>query len=201
MGMGYPRPLELDDLRRIVAEVDRRYGVSSIVTSGGEPTADRSLPQILTSLAGRELKVLTNGYLLKRLLPAFVETGAKAVVSVKSVDPQKHEAYTGRSLTPVLEGLRAAFEAEALDAVETVLIPGFNDAPDVEALAEYISRLDDDIELIIDAYIPVPGAPWRKPYDEELLKAREAAERHLRRVRVREPGVEMRGRAIIIYPP
>jgi hypothetical protein len=55
--------------------------------------------------------------------------------------------------------------------------------------------------MIIDEYVPVPTAPWRRPTLEELNEARKRAERHLKNVKIRSSYTMQRlGNVYLVYP-
>jgi len=65
---------------------------------GGEPTTDTNLAKILRVLKGLNLDiaVLTNAYTInENVMKEFVDPHVTVTVSIKSIDPVKHEAYTG----------------------------------------------------------------------------------------------------------
>jgi hypothetical protein len=69
-------------------------------------------------------------------------------------------------------------------------------------LAKHVaSDLSEDVPMIIDEYVPVPSAPWRRPTLKELIEAKERSEKHLRKVVVRSSYTMNRlGKAHLIYP-
>jgi pyruvate formate lyase activating enzyme len=49
----------------------------------------------------------------------------------------------------------------------------------VEKIAAFVGSVDRTIPFHILGYIPVPGAPWRRPTDDEMNQAVAVAERYL----------------------
>ena len=51
---------------------------------------------------------------------------------------------------------------------QTVFIPDYVDEAEIMKVAAFIASINSDIPLRIDAYLPVPGQPWRVPEIEEI---------------------------------
>jgi pyruvate-formate lyase-activating enzyme len=200
------RMLSLEEFRKIIEGVEREMGLERAVLGGGEPTIDPAFCSIMEVLSGRglEIALLTNGLLLGKVLNCIPKSCA-IELSIKSIRPERFSMYTGRAegdLSVVLENMSLAFQSGLELIVETILIPEFNEARDIELLAEYIAfNLSEDVPMIIDEYVPVPSAPWRRPTLEELTEARKRAEKHLRRVIVRSSYTMKRlGKIRLVHP-
>jgi len=205
-GDAAPELLDVEGLADVLSEARRTLGLRRAVLGGWEPTADPQLCNVMKVLADLNVEValLTNGYLLDRALDCLPR-GSTVEVGVKSLDPARFSSYTGRrpeDLGRVLENMELALRQGLRVVVETVLIPGFNEAEDVEALAAYVaSRLGAETPMIVDEYIPVPGAPWRRPTLGELEEARRRAERHLKGVVIRSSyTMRPKGRIYTLFP-
>lgn len=197
--------LSLKDLESIVSKVISEYRMKKAVLGGGEPTTDPSLIGIIKMLKHLKLDVvvLTNAYTMDGdLIKEFVDPRVTVIVSIKSINPTKHEIYTGFPLEPILSNLARMHGSGARLLVETIAIPGFNDASEIGLLAKFIASIDRRIPLIIDSFIPVPGAPWRRTTPEELEKAEEAALSYLENVYGRGKVISegIRGKVYLIYP-
>ncbi len=179
--------LSISAFRNIVEFVRDVYGVKRAILGGGEPTTDIELVDELNILSSMdiEIRVLTNGYLLDRYINVLRDVDAHIVLSIKNIDVDRHLMYTGRDLETVLRNFEKAYREGLKISIETIFIPNLNDYSNIEALAKYISSIDRDIELIIDSYIPVPGAPWRRPIDEELENIYRATKKYLSNVYIR----------------
>ena|GEM_PF-256926 len=197
--------LSLRDLEDIILRVVSEYHMKKAVLGGGEPTTDPSLIEVLRMLKrlNLDIVVLTNAYRVNEdLLKEFVDPKVIVIVSIKSIDPTRHEMYTGFPLEPVLNNLARMYSSGTRLLVETIVIPGFNDANEVGLLAKFIASIDRSIPLIIDSFIPVPGAPWRRTTLNDLREAEETALRYLENVYGRGKAISegMRGRVYLIYP-
>uniref|UniRef100_A0A7J2U3W3 Radical SAM protein n=1 Tax=Ignisphaera aggregans TaxID=334771 RepID=A0A7J2U3W3_9CREN len=198
--------LEVEKLTEILNGVNREFGLKRAVLGGGEPTADPSFCNILKILhdLGLEVSILTNGYLLDKVLKC-IHREDTLEIGIKSIWPERFAMYTSRKasdLNKVLSNIENAFKQGYKIIIETILIPEFNDAKDVEEVARFIAtHLDTSTPLIIDEYIPVPTAPWRRPTYEELVEAKQRAEKHLKNVILRSSyTMKPKGKVYPIFP-
>jgi molybdenum cofactor biosynthesis enzyme MoaA len=198
--------IEVEKLAEILNIVDKEFGLKRAVLGGGEPTADPSFCNIMKILhdLGLEVSILTNGYLLDKVLKC-IHREDTLEISIKSIWPEKYAMYTGRKasdLNKVLNNIENAFKQGYKVIIETILIPEFNDVNDVEEVAKFIAtHLNTSTPLIIDEYIPVPTAPWRRPTYEELVEAKQRAEKHLKNVILRSSyTMKPKGKVHPIFP-
>jgi len=198
--------LTLEEFREIMEGVKEKMGLRRVVLGGGEPTADPAfygVVRVLNNMSS-EVVLLTNGFLLDKFLNSMSKDFT-IELSIKSIHPEKFSIYTKRrksDLDVVLKNMKLAFQSGFKVFVETILIPSFNEPQDIELLAERVaSDLGEDVPMIIDEYVPVPSAPWRRPTLEELLEAKGRSEKYLRKVIVRS-SYTMRplGKVCLIYP-
>jgi len=147
---------------------------------GGEPTVAPSLRNILdfakNELHARTALGHTNGSDLDlKYLDA-------ANVGLKAWNEDTHKLITGFDRSKIYGN----FERAAKNGIELtanlIYIPGLVDVDQIEAVAEYLSRLGD-IPFHIMGYIPVPGQTYRRPTAAEMEKAQKIAKRHLRDVK------------------
>lgn len=95
---GLPHPDELLPEEKVsLVEYFGRWGVSSLVLSGGEPTLDPSFPAILQAAARHRMKVrlTTNGWNLPNALLEHIKKGVveQVNVSVDGSSPSTHHAF------------------------------------------------------------------------------------------------------------
>jgi len=194
--------LSLEGFRSLASFARDVLGAKGAVLGGGEPLEDPLLGEeirVLNSL-GLDVRLLTNGFKLGEYLELFRDVGASIVVSIKHVDESKHVYFTGFSNSRIFGNIERAYSLGLNVYIETVLIPGFNDASDVERLAKRIAAISPEIPLIIDAYIPVPGAEWRAPSLEEIEEAAKRAAVHLRKVYARSRDSKPVGDIVLLHP-
>ena len=105
--------LSYEELARIVG-ILARMSVHDVRLTGGEPLARRDLAHLVALLDAdpnvADLSLTTNGYLLRRQLPALVDAGLKRLnVSLDSLARDRFFELTRRdALEEVLAGLEAA---------------------------------------------------------------------------------------------
>ncbi len=163
-----PRPaqfLTVDAIRDCL----RRLDLDAVHFMGGEPTTNPQLPELL-AFCKRELGVTTrlghtngSGLVLEDL------DGSN--VSFKAFDDGLHRQYTGRSVLPSLDNFRRSYEAGLEMKASTVFNPDLGGLEQVGKVAAFVGGLDRSIPFHVLGYIPVPGAPWRRPTDEEMEQA------------------------------
>lgn len=197
--------LSLNDLRSILMKMISDYGMREVVLGGGEPTTDKNLVEIIKMLKRLNLEVviLTNAYKIDGdLMAELIDPRVTVIVSIKSIDPRKHEEYTGFPLEPVLKNFIGMRNSGVKLVVETIAIPGFNDPCEIGELARFISSVDENIPLLIDSFIPVPGAPWRRTTIDETEEAVRAASTYLKNVYNRGKAIAegIKGGVHLIYP-
>lgn len=124
--------ITLPEIRRLVTAF-AQLGTTKIRLTGGEPCLRKDLTDIIAtckSVPGIEkVAMTTNGYRMKRDLPAWRDAGLDAInVSVDSLDPSTFHLVTGQNKLPdIIEGID---EAVAMDfatvKVNTVLLKQYN---------------------------------------------------------------------------
>ena len=166
----------LEEVKEHLKGLDIKY----VILVGTEPSLDPALPQVTRMLKedfGAYNMLLTNGVRL-----ADMTDIDEVMLSVKALDDDIHQDYTGCSNKKVLENLKKIYETGKKLQVETVLIPGLIDEYEVERVAKYIGDIDPEIPYRIDAYFKVPGCPWEDAGNEEVERAAELAKKHLKHV-------------------
>lgn len=125
-----------------------------LTLGGGEPLAQPEFALAILELAGKA-RINTNmetcGYVRT---DALLKAGAllhAVFMDVKCMDPQKHEAWTGKDNALILQNivrLRENFPKLPI-TLRTPVIPGFNDtAADIRAIAKFAADLDLPHELL-----------------------------------------------------
>jgi len=163
---------------------------------GGEPTVDLKLADLAKSIHNefRACNVLfTNAFVLPSL-----EDIDEVCVGLKALDNRLHLDYTGKSNRRVLENFVTLHRSNVKLRSESILIPGYIDCEEIGRIAKFIASVDPDIPHIIDAYIPAPGTPWRRPTPREVDKAVKAARKYLNNVSGRKGNIKRRYEVIKI---
>jgi pyruvate formate lyase activating enzyme len=156
------RPLSPEEIMEALRELD----VERVHFMGGEPTTNPLLPEVLArckrELGLRTFLGHTNGS------GPVIENLDGTNVSLKAFSPEKHLEYTGRPRDPVYDNFRASFEAGLEVKASCVYIPEYIAEDEIAGMTDFLASLSTEIPFHIMGYIPVPGAPWRRPTDAEM---------------------------------
>jgi len=165
------------------------YGgpVGDVQMTGGEPTEDPdyllSLIRGLRDLGVDRIGISTNGHMLdKGLVDELKSLSVDYVkLDLKAYTDEIHKWYTGESNINVLRAVRLLHDHGLNFYVRTILIPGIVDVPEVEKIAQFLSRVDKNILYRLYQFAPerLDNKLSRKPTGEEMLKGFEAARKHL----------------------
>ena len=154
--------------------------VKHAIFMGTEAALDPELPKLAKALHDdfhSHNIMLTNGVKLTDMVDID-----EIIFSIKAYSEDIHQEYTGRSNKKILENFANIYRSGKKIQAETVLIPGYIGAKEVECVARFVASVDKDITLRVDAYFPVPGCPWRAATKEEVEEAARLAEKHLNNV-------------------
>ncbi|PPD58584.1 radical SAM protein [Dehalogenimonas etheniformans] len=154
--------------------------VKSVLLEGQEASLDPAMPIIAKTLH-RELG--TTNYLLTNAfhMPNLTDID-RVVVGLKALDEKLHIDYTGESNRAILHNFESIYRSGVPMMAESVVIPGYIDAPEIGKIAKFIAGIDKNMRYQIDAYSRVGHNPWRKPTAEEIEEAVAAASKHLTNV-------------------
>lgn len=172
-----PRPAVTPGLEEVKAALASIDGCQAVHFMGGEPTLNKQLPELLR-FAKRELGLTTklghtNGWNL------ITEDLDGTNVTLKAWDDELHREYTALPAQRIRDNFVAAFEAGLDMRASSVLIPGYIDLDQLEPIVAFIAGLSPAIPFHLMGFIPVPGAPWRRPTDDEMAAAVALCERYL----------------------
>jgi len=149
-----------------------------VVIAGGEPTLQaEELLKLLLLLRGRRVILSTNGYFLNDRMVKRL-SGFEVHIDLKAYTDSIHREYTGWSNLPVLEAIERLHRHSVDFEVETVLIPGVVDSPEIGRVAEFLASISRSISLRIIRYVPVNDFS-RRPTREDLAMAVALAQEHL----------------------
>ena len=147
---------------------------------GGEPTMYPGLAE-LARFAHDDMGVVTKiGHSNGANVPP--ECTDEANISIKTLRDDIHLDHCGVPSSVVQSNVRTAYENGVKLDASSVLIPGLIDVEEILRIAEFVSSVDDSIPYHIIGYIPVPGAPWRRPSFEEIRRAEAGAKEMLKTV-------------------
>jgi len=124
--------LTFEEIERLAALMVRRYGVTGIRLTGGEPTVRARITVLIEKLAalGVDLSMTTNGVTMGSIAHDLRAAGLRRVnISIDSLRPERFAEITRRdSLSDVLVGIDAAVDA-GFEPVKlnVVVMAGVND--------------------------------------------------------------------------
>lgn len=165
--------LDIKEVLQILNKLD----ISEVIFMGAEPSLDPQLPPLAKALHRKFSSynvLLTNGF----HLPALNDID-EVVFSIKAYTDTIHRDYTGTSNKKALENFVTLYNSGIRLRTESVFIPEYIDAPEIENIARFIAAVDRNIPYRIDAYIPIGDNPWRKPIPREIENAASLARRYL----------------------
>lgn len=140
-------PVSID---RAIEEIRKyRHGLNvmhgGFTLSGGEPLRqDRFAVRLLDAAQemGVHTAVDTNGSMGAKLSDKELETIDLVMMSIKSVDPEKHLFITGKEVEPTLNFARRLADMKRPMWLRFVLVPGMTDSEeDVETMANFVADL------------------------------------------------------------
>jgi pyruvate formate lyase activating enzyme len=164
---GHPKPEgfpSLEEFKQALATLD----CERVHFMGGEPTTCADLPEMLR-FCKEELDLLAGlGHSNGSNLPDAPLDFSN--VSFKAFRDDKHREYTGQPAEPVYSNFRAAHDRGVSLKASTVFIPDFCGESEVLDIARFVASVSTAIPFHIMGYVPVPGAPWRRPTHEEMAQ-------------------------------
>jgi GTP 3',8-cyclase len=142
-------PLPYTELAKIVVRLHETLQFKDVRLTGGEPTLYHELIPFLSALTSKgiaNIKMTTNGYLLKQQAQDLSDSGVRHInVSLDAVEPEIFAAITKRKLLPqVLEGIDGALQAGIAVKLNAVVMRGMNESQ-ILPLLEY--AMSKKIEL------------------------------------------------------
>jgi pyruvate-formate lyase-activating enzyme len=170
------RFLSLDQVMSLLKGRD----IDRAIFMGTEAALDPEMPALARALHERFQAynvMLTNGFKL-----AYMSDIDELIFSLKAVTPALHSEYTGKDNAVILENFASIVRSGKKMQAETVLIPGLIEADEIEKIARFISGIDRNITLRIDAYFPAGKNPWRAATAPEVEEAARLARTHLNKV-------------------
>ena len=127
-----------------------------VTLSGGEPLYQPKFSEVLLSLC-RENQIHTAietcGFASKKDFATVVSLCDLVLFDIKETDPERHLAYTGAPLEPILENLRTLDEMGIPFTIRAPIIPTLNDRRShLDALCELRDSLSNCLGVEIMPY-------------------------------------------------
>ncbi len=174
------RPFYLTNDRLItVIKALAAVGVDKIRFTGGEPTIRKGIIDLIRETSKIEnilqVGITTNGLLLKKLLPEFIDAGLNRLnISLDTLKKWKFRQITGSNrFKQVYDGIMEAVKYDVFQPVKvnTVVMKGIND-DEIPRFAEW--ALTNGIDLRFIEFMPIRKSRWGKErfLPENEIKAR-----------------------------
>jgi len=163
-----------------VMEILSGYDLKSIILDGQDASIDPAYPALTRAFHekfGSFNTVLTNAL----VLPDLSDTD-KVEVGIKAIDDNLHRHYTGLSNAPILKNVKRIYDSGKKLLIESVLIPDYIDAEEVEKVARFVASIDSEIPFVVLPYFQAGANPWRRPTPEEMEATAELVKKHLKNV-------------------
>ena len=170
------RFLSMEEVIALLGGLD----IATVIFMGTEPTLDPELASLAKTLHERlhcYNIILTNGLKLIDL-----EHIDEVIFSIKAYSERLHRDYAGKSNKRIVNNFITIFGSGKKLQAETVLIPDYIDACEVERIARFVAGADKNIPFRIDAYFPVGDNPWRAATAEVVEEAAKLARKYLNKV-------------------
>lgn len=168
--------LTFEEIAAFVRVVKRRFGLSKVHLTGGEPLLRRDVDVLVAMLAEEQvgdLAMTTNAQLLTQQARRLKDAGLQRVnVSIDSLDPSRFAQITrGGDLQRTLDGLDAAI-AEQLNPVKinVTVLRGVNDEQVVE-----IARFGIDRGCEVRFLELMPIGPAAEQFDSLFVSSAEVS--------------------------
>ena len=171
----------------------------SVVIEGQEAGLDPAYPAFTKMIHDRysaKVTLVTNACELPDL--SYTDT---VEVGLKALDDKLHVDYTGVSNRRTLENFDKLIAMGKHLVVDSVLIPDYIDAGEIERIASFIESRDPNIPFILLPYFPVGKNPWRRPTPAEMDEAAIRVKKHLKRVFYFRGDEELKYPIFNVFPP
>jgi pyruvate formate lyase activating enzyme len=137
-----------------------------VTVSGGEPLMQSRFVIKLLSAAkamGIHTAIETNGYLGEELTDSDLDTLDLVLLGIKTWDPARHKALTGRDNQPTLEFARRLAARRMPIWVRFVLVPGLTDDPnDMREIARFAASLGNVQRLEVLPFHQMGRFKWKE---------------------------------------
>lgn len=174
--------MTVDEIVRIV-KIAVGLGISNVKLTGGEPLIRKDVIEVVKSIAAipglRDLSMTTNGTSLASLAEELHANGLKRVnINLPTLNKEVYNKLTGAKLENVIEGVKAAVEAELYPVkLNMLILKGVNDR-DVPEMINFARETGTILQLIELEPINISDAYYsahHKPLDEYEAMLRQKA--------------------------
>jgi len=136
-----------------IAKIALSLGISRVKLTGGEPLLRKDILDIVGGIAElrglRDLSMTTNGTFLEAMAKDLKMKGLNRVnVSLPTLNPETYRNLMGGNLRDVIEGVRAAVEAELYPVKLNMLMLKDINEKEVEKMIQFAERTMTILQLI-----------------------------------------------------
>ncbi|UXD21913.1 molybdenum cofactor biosynthesis protein MoaA [Ignicoccus pacificus DSM 13166] len=136
----------------LIAKASRALGAEDVKLTGGEPLLKPRIEHLvaqLNEIGFKDISMTTNGYLLKKLAPALIDSGLKRInVSLHSLRRERFRKITGvDALERVVEGIQTALELGLPVTINVTVLKGINE-DELMDLISFASSRGMNVHLI-----------------------------------------------------
>jgi len=176
-------------------------GISRVKLTGGEPLLRSDILDIVKDVTGlrglRDLSITTNGTNLASLAKRLREGGLNRVnISIPSLNAETYQALMGGNLRDVLEGIKAAVDAEFFPVKLNMLVLKNVNEHEISKMISFAERTGTILQLIeLEPVNLTAGYYWR--YHSDLNGVEEELKKQARRVVTRG---DMQNRRVYFLP-
>jgi len=152
-GEGYSSTVMSEEEIVHIAKIALSLGISRLKLTGGEPLLRKDILEIVGGIAGlrglRDLSMTTNGTFLESMAKDLKMNGLNRVnVSIPTLNPETYRNLMGGNLKDVIEGVKAAVEAELHPVkLNMLMLKGVNEG-EVEKMIQFAERTMTVLQLI-----------------------------------------------------
>lgn len=187
------RFLDFEEVMQILGELE----IKKVMMMGMEAILDpqyTNLTKAFHEKFGSYNIVCSNLYEMPPL-----EHTDKVEVGIKAVTDSLNQDYTGKSNDRVKENFIKLCQSNVDLVVESVLIPDYIDAGEIERIAEFVASVEKDIFFVLLPYFKSGNNPWRRPTKNEIDEAGNLARKHLKNVYCVYGDEELKYEVVRIY--
>ncbi|HWZ22778.1 MAG TPA: GTP 3',8-cyclase MoaA [Cytophagaceae bacterium] len=125
--------LTSSEITFLIKEIHALTKIDTLRLTGGEPTLYKDLVKIIKEIRAigiENIKMTSNGYLLKEMLPELFKAGLKSInISLDTLDAENFTKISGRkNLEKIVDTIDEALKFGIDVKINTVMLKGINEA-------------------------------------------------------------------------
>ena len=173
---GGGREVTVQEILRDVAQAEPflRFSGGGVTATGGEPTLQADFVAELfrgVKAMGFNTAMDTSGFVPLEKVRDLLSVTDLILLSIKHIDPRRHQEITGVSHSPILAFMDYLREIEKPMWIRYVIIPGLTDDPkDIHALAAFLQDYPNVQLVDILPYHAMGAYKWEAMGEDYRLK-------------------------------